>query len=196
MIIPAMHEGYIQLIHLLIELYGNWGEDSETKWRYKSETKPKNKIGGTKTKSSCSIFLKRYTCCTSEPHPLPAWRSYGSYIWWLQPAIQGECSTVVIRFLMKLYRNWGRREWEWVQVSERNKTKHKSGGPKGNSNWSSFSTVHMNPPIPGEVMIHNWKQFNICDFISVQSMIHFLIELYGNWGGNSETKWRYKWNKT
>ena len=68
--IPAMHARRVQsMIHLLIELYGNWEEDSETKWRYKSETKPKNKIGGTKTKSSCSIFLKRYTCCTSEPHP-------------------------------------------------------------------------------------------------------------------------------
>ena len=66
------------MIHLLIELYGNWGEDSETKWKYKSETKPKNKSGGTKSKISRTIFLKRYTCCRSEPHPLPAWRSCGS----------------------------------------------------------------------------------------------------------------------
>ena len=41
------------IIHFLIELYRNWGEDSETEWRG-----PKKKIGGTKSKSNCPIHLK------------------------------------------------------------------------------------------------------------------------------------------
>ena len=117
------------MIHFLIELYRNWREDSETEWRchYKSETKH-TKTGGTK-RVSVQFFLWCSLLHICAP-PLPAWRSYDSYIWkfMIAPAMQGDCSTVVMHFLTELCRNW--REWKWVYVSEQNKRRHKYGGAK------------------------------------------------------------------
>ena len=65
------------IIHLLMECYRNWGENSETAWDVRKWVKQTMKIGGTNSKGNyLEMIVVVYLCAP----PLPAWRSYGSHL--------------------------------------------------------------------------------------------------------------------
>ena len=119
------------IIHFLIELYRNWGEDSETEWRGL-----KKKIGGTKSKSNCPIFLKRSLLHICAP-PLPAleelWFTFESS-WLHQP-----CKETAILYWCTSWWSSAETEESENECRHLNRTREDINLVVLKSNWSCFS---------------------------------------------------------